>query len=132
MVISALTLFFTPLNPTILARRQKVDAAIPILSLKGTDVSLKKQHNAKQLCERAYPQKLFAVCAVSSGVEDIEVSRSEYDDFSLTIDARKGNELKISIEVSGDKTQKIFDAVFSQMVADAQPIPGFRRVKGGW
>ena len=35
------------------------------------------------------------------------------------------------MELSGVKTRAIFDDVFSKMVADAQPIPGFRRVKGG-
>jgi len=39
--------------------------------------------------------------------------------------------VQISIEVSGNKTQRIFDDVFQKMVAAAQPIPGFRRVKGG-
>lgn len=35
------------------------------------------------------------------------------------------------MEVSGAKTEAIFDDVFSKMVAAAQPIPGFRREKGG-
>lgn len=39
--------------------------------------------------------------------------------------------VQISVEVSGNKTQRIFDDVFKKMVAAAQPIPGFRRVKGG-
>lgn len=39
--------------------------------------------------------------------------------------------LQITVEVSGTKTQEIYDKVFSKMVEDAQPIPGFRRVKGG-
>lgn len=38
---------------------------------------------------------------------------------------------QISVEVFGARTQEIFDDVFSKMVAAAQPIPGFRRVKGG-
>lgn len=38
---------------------------------------------------------------------------------------------QITVEVSGAGTQEIFDDVFSKMVAAAQPIPGFRRVKGG-
>lgn len=38
---------------------------------------------------------------------------------------------QFSIEVSGAKTQTIFDEVFDKMVEEAQPIPGFRRVKGG-
>lgn len=35
------------------------------------------------------------------------------------------------VDVFGTRTQAVFDEVFSKMVADAQPIPGFRRVKGG-
>ncbi|WOG86920.1 hypothetical protein DCAR_0206139 [Daucus carota subsp. sativus] len=35
------------------------------------------------------------------------------------------------VEVCGAKTQEIFNEVFTKMVAAAQPIPGFRRVKGG-
>ncbi|XP_022857975.1 uncharacterized protein LOC111378923 isoform X2 [Olea europaea var. sylvestris] len=67
----------------------------------------------------------------SSGVQDVEVS-SPFKDFTITTSSvDKTNELKISVEVSGLKTQQIFDNVFSKMVADAQPIPGFRRVKGG-
>lgn len=38
---------------------------------------------------------------------------------------------QLSIEVSGAKTQTIFDEVFDKIVEEAQPIPGFRRVKGG-
>ena len=38
---------------------------------------------------------------------------------------------QISVEVSGAKTQAIFDDVFDKMVAAARPIPRFRRVKGG-
>lgn len=38
---------------------------------------------------------------------------------------------QININVPGSETQSIFDTVFSKMVAAAQPIPGFRRVKGG-
>ncbi|KAJ8750311.1 hypothetical protein K2173_014226 [Erythroxylum novogranatense] len=33
-------------------------------------------------------------------------------------------------EPSGTKTRAIFNDVFDKMVAAAQPIPGFRRVKG--
>ncbi|KAA8517314.1 hypothetical protein F0562_017607 [Nyssa sinensis] len=69
---------------------------------------------------------------VSSGLEEIEVSSSQFEDFSVTAtNTNNANELKINVMVSGAKTQAIFDNVFSKMVADAQPIPGFRRLKGG-
>jgi hypothetical protein len=38
---------------------------------------------------------------------------------------------QVSVEVFGVRTQVIFDNVFDKMVAAAQPIRGFRRVKGG-
>lgn len=38
---------------------------------------------------------------------------------------------QVHVEVSGEKTQTVFNNVFDKMVAAAQPIPGFRRVKGG-
>lgn len=73
-----------------------------------------------------------AVCAVISGAEDVGVSSSQFDDFSVAATSTsKARELKISVEVFGAKTQAIFDNVFDKMVAAAQPIPGFRRAKGG-
>lgn len=38
---------------------------------------------------------------------------------------------QIRIDITGAKTQAIYDNVFSKLVAAAQPIPGFRRGKGG-
>ncbi|KAM5585233.1 hypothetical protein ABKV19_004562 [Rosa sericea] len=76
---------------------------------------------------------LPAICAVLSGTEDIGVSSAQSEDLSIssTTSSTEAGELKISVEVSGAKTQAIFDDVFDKMVAAAQPIPGFRRVKGG-
>ncbi|KAF1891794.1 hypothetical protein Lal_00031603 [Lupinus albus] len=63
---------------------------------------------------------------------DAQTSSANFEEFSVSVaDINDVRELKISIEVSGNKTQKIFDDVFEKMVAAAQPIPGFRRVKGG-
>lgn len=38
---------------------------------------------------------------------------------------------QVRVDASGSKTQAIFDDVFSKLVEAAQPIPGFKRVKGG-
>lgn len=74
---------------------------------------------------------LPAACAVLS--EDVSVSSSHFEDFSVTnvTNTTENKELKIRVEVSGAKTRAIFNNVFDKMVAEAQPIPGFRRVKGG-
>ncbi|GMY33548.1 alpha,alpha-trehalose-phosphate synthase [UDP-forming] 1-like [Fagus crenata] len=70
-----------------------------------------------------------AVCAVISGAEDVGVSSSQFDDFSVAATSTcKARELKISFEVFGAKTQAIFDNVSDTMVTAAQPIPGFRRI----
>ncbi|GMN36222.1 hypothetical protein TIFTF001_005841 [Ficus carica] len=65
--------------------------------------------------------------------KDVEVSSSQFDGFSVSTSSGivEPGELKMSVEVSGTITQKVFDSVFEKMVAAAQPIPGFRRVKGG-
>ncbi|KAL1333343.1 hypothetical protein AAHE18_11G093600 [Arachis hypogaea] len=61
-----------------------------------------------------------------------EITCAQFEEFSVSVgDISDSKELKISIKVSGSKTQQIFDDVFGKMVAAAQPIPGFRRVKGG-
>ncbi|KAJ4956063.1 hypothetical protein NE237_012846 [Protea cynaroides] len=71
-------------------------------------------------------------CAVSAGLENVRVSASPFEDFSVTTSTTsKATELQIKVDVSGTKTQAIFDDVFSKMVVAAQPIPGFRRAKGG-
>ncbi|XP_042508258.1 uncharacterized protein LOC122084204 isoform X5 [Macadamia integrifolia] len=71
-------------------------------------------------------------CAVSAGLENVRVSASPSEDFSITTTTTStAMELKIKVDVYGAKTQAIFDDVFSEMVSAAQPIPGFRRVKGG-
>ncbi|XP_050257476.1 uncharacterized protein LOC126702698 [Quercus robur] len=85
-------------------------------------------HQMKRRIHKYHP----AVCAVISGVKDVGISSSQFDDFSVAATSTsKGRELKISVEIFGAKTQAIFDNVFNKMVAAAQPIPGFRRVKGG-
>ncbi|KAE9593984.1 putative trigger factor [Lupinus albus] len=71
-------------------------------------------------------------CHPTAAVSDAQTSSANFEEFSVSVaDINDVRELKISIEVSGNKTQKIFDDVFEKMVAAAQPIPGFRRVKGG-
>ncbi|OVA11057.1 Trigger factor [Macleaya cordata] len=74
----------------------------------------------------------FCVSALSPELEEVGVSASSFDGISVTATTTSvERELKIKVDVTGAKAEAIFDSVFSKMVADAQPIPGFRRVKGG-
>ncbi|CAI0544029.1 unnamed protein product [Linum tenue] len=64
--------------------------------------------------------------------EDVGVSSSRIGDFRvITTSTDDSTVMKVNVEVSGTKTRAIFDDVFDRMVEAAQPIPGFRRVKGG-
>ncbi|XP_031481471.1 uncharacterized protein LOC116251383 isoform X2 [Nymphaea colorata] len=53
------------------------------------------------------------------------------EELTANADTDEPDVIKMKICVSGEKTQQYFDKVFSQLVDAAQPIPGFRRVKGG-
>ncbi|KAK4857180.1 hypothetical protein QYF36_025394 [Acer negundo] len=123
MAMAVKTVFLS-INPKIINHKQIVDVSIPRISCRRPcffPLTTRRSHK--------YPKAAFAVL---SAVEDVGVSSSQFEDFLVTTtgtnDAR---ELKASIEVSGAKTRAIFDDVFDKMVAAAQPIPGFRRVKGG-
>eukprot|EP00261_Vitis_vinifera_P019999 XP_010650693.1 PREDICTED: uncharacterized protein LOC100257831 isoform X4 [Vitis vinifera] len=123
------------LNPKMIHHKQTV---LPNFFSIRPCCSLQMKYNTQafrvsaSLSYRAIHKYCPAVCAVSSGVKDPGVSSSQFEDFSVTATSTgNAKELKISVELSGVKTRTIFDNVFSKMVADAQPIPGFRRVKGG-
>ncbi|CAN0918119.1 hypothetical protein LINGRAHAP2_LOCUS30686 [Linum grandiflorum] len=69
---------------------------------------------------------------VSALVTDVRACSSQFVDFQVVTNSTEDSTvLKISVEVSGTKTRAIFDDAFHRMVEAAQPIPGFRRVKGG-
>ncbi|XP_057958829.1 uncharacterized protein LOC131151594 isoform X2 [Malania oleifera] len=127
METAAGTLLFT-LNRKIINYKQSTDAVISNISSNRACSSIRMRYNAQPFHERA--SYIPAVSAISS--EDIQVSSSQCKDFSVTATSiNDDKDIKMTVEVSGVKTQAIFDNVFSKMVADAQPIPGFRRVKGG-
>ncbi|XP_057958828.1 uncharacterized protein LOC131151594 isoform X1 [Malania oleifera] len=129
METAAGTLLFT-LNRKIINYKQSTDAVISNISSNRACSSIRMRYNAQPFHERA--SYIPAVSAISSGAEDIQVSSSQCKDFSVTATSiNDDKDIKMTVEVSGVKTQAIFDNVFSKMVADAQPIPGFRRVKGG-
>ncbi|CAA7037884.1 unnamed protein product [Microthlaspi erraticum] len=76
---------------------------------------------------RATKKQFVAVCAAPS---DVETSSKDESVLVTTVETVNNNEVKVHVQVSGEKTQTVFNNVFEKMVAAAQPIPGFRRVKG--
>ncbi|KAI3988130.1 hypothetical protein MKX01_011919 [Papaver californicum] len=89
-------------------------------------------HYRKQDQFRVNERSSLCAFALSSESEEVGVSTTSLDGISVAATTTSEPlELKIRIDFTGAKTQEIFDNVFSKMVAAAQPIPGFRRVKGG-
>ncbi|GAY53320.1 hypothetical protein CUMW_148390 [Citrus unshiu] len=134
------------LNPRIVNRRQHFDVSTPIISSKRAcflpqtrsveDITKQStQWTSLVVLSILQTQKNHKYCppifVVLSAVEDAGVSSSQFEDFVVsTTRTNEATELKIGVEVSSAKTRAIFDDVFNKMVAAAQPIPGFRRVKG--
>lgn len=111
--------------------KQVVDVFILNHSSRRPCFSLRMRCNTQQFHNREKRNYVPAICAVSAELKDVGVSHQS-EDFSIaSTRINKAKELKMSAKVSGAKTRAIFDDVFSKMVAAAQPIPGFRRVKGG-
>ncbi|XVE84436.1 hypothetical protein DITRI_Ditri17bG0014100 [Diplodiscus trichospermus] len=118
------------LNPKIISYKQVEDVFFPKLSCKRACFPPRIRYRALKLQGRERHVCLYTAHAVSSDVEDVGVS-SQFENFNVTATITKeSRELKIRVEVSGAKTRAIFNNVFDKMVAAAQPIPGFRRVKG--
>ncbi|XP_027066031.1 uncharacterized protein [Coffea arabica] len=130
------THFHFPISKIIPPRRQRQCSANDLVLLsqfsKEECFSSNMRWKGQPVHERTKIKQLHALRVISSGLEDSQASSSQFEEFSVTpCKTDKANELKISMVVEGKRTQAIFDDVFSSMVADAQPIPGFRRVKGG-
>ncbi|XP_039000340.1 uncharacterized protein LOC120126126 [Hibiscus syriacus] len=101
------------LNPKIISYKHQKGIFVPDISCNRASFSPQIRYKALKFHGRERHEGLHPAHAISSGAK---------------ADKR---ELKIRVEVSGAKTRAIFNDVFDKMVADAQPIPGFRRVKGG-
>ncbi|KAK8516005.1 hypothetical protein V6N12_066843 [Hibiscus sabdariffa] len=118
------------LNPKIGSYKQEKGVLFPNLSCNRACFPPQIRYRALKFHGRERRECLHPARAISSDVEAVGVS-SQFEDFTVTTSSKESQELKIRVEVSGAKTRAIFNDVFDKMVADAQPIPGFRRVKGG-
>ncbi|XP_062194595.1 uncharacterized protein LOC133897786 isoform X2 [Phragmites australis] len=58
-------------------------------------------------------------------------SSVSFKDFCVSLCTEEEGVVKIRVNVDGTLTGSIFDKVFTKNVAAAQPLPGFRRMKGG-
>ncbi|XP_008460017.1 uncharacterized protein LOC103498958 isoform X2 [Cucumis melo] len=123
--------FFLSANPKAVYHKQTTDYFTPNLTCTSVSFPSQIKYGSSKISLSKNNRYLPAACAVLS--ENASVSSSQFEDFSVTnvTNTTENKELKIRVEVSGTKTRAIFNVVFDRMVAEAQPIPGFRRVKGG-
>jgi len=63
--------------------------------------------------------------------ENLLQSSISFKDFCVSVCPKEDGLIKIQVNVSGTMTDSIFEEVFTKKVAAAQPLPGFRRMKGG-
>ncbi|CAN6198527.1 unnamed protein product [Urochloa humidicola] len=63
--------------------------------------------------------------------ENLTQSSISFKDFCVSVFTEDDGLIKIQVNVSGTMTDSIFEKVFTKKVAAAQPLPGFRRMKGG-
>lgn len=120
------------LNLKLISHKHTVDVFTPNLTRKIPSFSHQMRCGAQGFWRRENGRCFTPVAAVVSAAEDVEVSSSRFKDCTVMITStNEDQELKIRVEVSGAKTRAIFEDVFKKMVTAAQPIPGFRRVKGG-
>ncbi|KAK3132949.1 hypothetical protein QOZ80_6AG0529960 [Eleusine coracana subsp. coracana] len=54
-----------------------------------------------------------------------------FEDFCVSVSTEEDRAIKIQVNVAGTMTDSTFEKVFKKNVAAAQPLPGFRRMKGG-
>ncbi|XP_021310413.1 uncharacterized protein LOC110433095 isoform X4 [Sorghum bicolor] len=60
--------------------------------------------------------------------QNLMQSSVSFSDFSVSVCTKEDGLIKVN--VSGTMTDSIFEKVFTKNVAAAQPLPGFRRMKG--
>uniref|UniRef100_A0A0D9XFM4 peptidylprolyl isomerase n=1 Tax=Leersia perrieri TaxID=77586 RepID=A0A0D9XFM4_9ORYZ len=78
--------------------------------------------------------KVCSVLRAVSPVQCIENSTESsvsFKDFLVSVQTEEDGLRKIRATIAGTMTESIFDTVFSKNLAAAQPLPGFRRMKGG-
>ncbi|KAJ8615849.1 hypothetical protein MRB53_035221 [Persea americana] len=93
--------------------------------------SLLNRNDSRVICTRTICKFSAGVSVASLGAKNEDVKVSSAADFTNSANTFEAGEMKIRIDITGAKTQAIYDNVFSKLVAAAQPIPGFRRGKGG-
>lgn len=128
---AAVNTFFMSLNPEIRSQKQRVGFHVRIPCSQKTKFYDHMRNVAQAHHRRVCNRNLSLACAASRGLEVRHVSKSHFKDFTISAHPPENRDIKVRVDVSGEKTQAAFDDIFSKLVEAAQPIPGFQRAKGG-
>ncbi|XP_020593049.1 uncharacterized protein LOC110033420 isoform X1 [Phalaenopsis equestris] len=121
---------FGDLSPQIIGPRLKFDVHARVLLPQRNFFAFRLKTDSFGTARSAVQSIFTSFSSVSSGILSLNQSATSFKDFRVYADVGE-REIKVRVDVSGARTQEIFDDVFSKLVDAAQPIPGFRRVKGG-
>ncbi|KAJ8460896.1 hypothetical protein OPV22_033822 [Ensete ventricosum] len=119
------------LNPEIIIQKQRINQCAVLPFSRRMQSSIHMKNVTRENLRRDGYKSIDAIQAISSDLENLGNSMAPFRDFTVSVNYSDDREIKIRVDVSGTRTQAIFDDVFSKLIAAAQPIPGFRRVKGG-
>ncbi|KAG0496559.1 hypothetical protein HPP92_001250 [Vanilla planifolia] len=111
--------------------RQKTNLLARVLQAQRRCVALRMKNNVQLASTSSSRKVCIAFCSSSTEVENLTKSTTKFKDFEVLVEVGQSKQINIKVYVSGARTQENFDEVFTKLVDAAQPIPGFRRVKGG-
>ncbi|KAL6656332.1 hypothetical protein ACP70R_007158 [Stipagrostis hirtigluma subsp. patula] len=88
-------------------------------------------HDSLKLCIFQKFLGMFGLSFELSATGNPSQSSVSFKDFCVSVYTQEDSVIKIRVNVAGTLTGSTFDIVFTKSVAAAQPLPGFRRMKGG-
>ncbi|KAL6601274.1 hypothetical protein ACP70R_044494 [Stipagrostis hirtigluma subsp. patula] len=87
-------------------------------------------HDSLKLCVFEKYWGMLGLSFELSATGNPSQSSVSFKDFCVSVYAQEDSAIKIRVNVAGTLTDSTFDKVFTKSVAAAQPLPGFRRMKG--
>ncbi|XP_066160279.1 uncharacterized protein [Oryza sativa Japonica Group] len=115
-------------NPKMINHRYASDMQLQHRLSPACSVMFNKQ------CSYRITRKACSVLGAVSPIQCTETSTESlvsFKDFLVSVQTEEDGLIKLRVTVADTMTESIFEKVFSKNVAAAQPLPGFRRMKGG-
>ncbi|XP_055830516.1 uncharacterized protein LOC129899539 [Solanum dulcamara] len=71
------------------------------------------------------------VSAASSGLEADLADDERVKNAKIVVESEEAEKIQVRVDVNEEETKIVFEKVLTNLAKSAQPIPGFRREKGG-